>query len=78
MGHGRKEPAPSELEMASVARKSLVAACDIPAGTTVAPEHVAARRPGTGIPPRMRERLLGRKTRTAMTAGTPFDWEMLE
>jgi N-acetylneuraminate synthase len=78
MGHGRKEPAPSELETASVARKSLVAACDIPAGTTVAPEHVTARRPGTGIPPRMRERLLGRKTRTVMTAGTPFDWEMLE
>jgi N-acetylneuraminate synthase len=78
MGHGRKEPAPSELETASVARKSLVAACDIPAGTTVATEHVAARRPGTGIPPRMRERLLGRKTRTVMTAGTPFDWEMLE
>ncbi len=78
MGHGRKEPAPSELETASVARKSLVAACDIPAGTIVSREHVAARRPGTGIPPGILERLLGRKTRTAMTAGTPFDWKALD
>ena len=35
LGHGRKEPVPSELNTAQVARKSLVAARDILAGETL-------------------------------------------
>ena len=37
LGSGRKEPAPSEGNTADVARKSLVAALDIEAGTVLAP-----------------------------------------
>lgn len=77
MGHGRKEPAPSEFNTAVVARKSLVAACDIPAGTTLGPQHIIVKRPGTGISPGMQERLLGRKAKVAVSAGTLFNWEML-
>lgn len=77
MGHGRKEPAPSEFNTAVVARKSLVAACDIPAGTTLGPQHIIVKRPGTGISPGMQERLFGRKAKVAVSAGTLFNWEML-
>src|SRR5207244_849724 len=51
LGHGRKEPAPSELASAAVIRKSLVAARDIPAGAIFTAELIEAKRPGTGLSP---------------------------
>ena len=77
LGDGEKRPGAGEAATARAARKSLVAACDISAGTVLGAEHIAAKRPGTGIPPGMRVRLLGRKTKVAVPAGTLFDWEML-
>ena len=77
LGDGEKRPGAGEAATARAARKSLVAACDISAGTVLGPEHIAVKRPGTGIPPGMRVRLLGRKTKVAVPAGTLFDWEML-
>lgn len=77
LGHGRKEPAPSEANTAAVARRSLVAAQDIPAGTKLTEEMIAIKRPGTGLPPAMRSYLLGRSVRTAVPAGTLFTLEML-
>jgi N-acetylneuraminate synthase len=51
MGSGEKGPASSEEETARVARRSLVAARKIPARTCLEGEMIAARRPGTGLPP---------------------------
>jgi N-acetylneuraminate synthase len=78
LGNGVKRPSVSEADSAQIARKSLVAACDLLAGTVLCPEHVVIRRPGTGIPPRMRDRLVGRKTKVTITADTLFDWGMFE
>jgi N,N'-diacetyllegionaminate synthase len=77
LGHGRKEPAASELATAAVARRSLVAAREIPAGTILAEEHLALKRPGTGIHPGMRPYLLGRTSRKAIPEGTLLTLEML-
>lgn len=77
LGHGRKEPAASESNTASVARKSLVAAQDIPAGATLTEELVAVKRPGTGIPPSMRSQVIGRSARAIIPAGTLITLEML-
>ena len=77
LGDGRKQPAASEANTAAVARKSLVAACDIPAGTTLTETMIAFKRPGTGLPPAMREYLMGRVTRTAISAGTLLTLELL-
>jgi N-acetylneuraminate synthase len=77
LGDGGKHPGVGEAATAAVARKSLVAACDISAGTVLGAEHIAVKRPGTGISPGMRVRLLGRKTKVSVPAGTLFDWEML-
>lgn len=77
LGHGRKEPAPSEADTARVARKSLVAARRIPEGTALTPELIAVRRPGTGLPPAMREAVLGRRTRVALEAGDVIKPEAL-
>ena len=77
LGHGRKEPAASEAAVAAVARKSLVAAQDIPAGTVLTADLICIRRPGTGLPPVMLQYVLGRTARAAITAGALIGWEAL-
>jgi sialic acid synthase SpsE len=78
LGNGVKRPVASEADTARLARKSLTAACDISAGTVLELDHIAIKRPGMGIPPRMRDRLVGRKTKVTITADTLFDWGMFE
>lgn len=77
LGDGRKQPAVSEANTAAVARKSLVAACDIPEGATLTEMMIAIKRPGTGLPPAMREFLIGRAARTMISAGTLLTLDML-
>jgi len=77
LGHGRKEPAASEVNTAAVARRSLVAARDIPAGTMLTKELIAIKRPGTGLLPAMRSYLVGRTIRVPVPAGTLLTLEML-
>jgi N-acetylneuraminate synthase len=77
LGHGRKEPVPSEVATALVARKSLVTACDIPAGAKLSKEMIAIKRPGTGLDPAMRSHLIGRAARVDISAGTLLALEML-
>ncbi len=77
LGHGRKEPTPSEAKIAVVARKSLVAARDIPSGTVLTHELITIKRPGTGLSPALRHRLVGRTARTDIAAGTVLTWELL-
>jgi N,N'-diacetyllegionaminate synthase len=62
MGDGVKR-GPSELEsveMYSKARRSVVAACDIAAGTTLTEEMLTVKRPGFGVAPKFLPALVGR------------------
>ena len=78
LGHGRKEPAASEANTTAIARRSLTAARDLLPGEVLDAGAIVMKRPGTGLPPAMRDRALGRRTRVAIPAGTMFTWEMLE
>ena len=78
LGNGQKVPVASEANTAEVVRKSLVAACDIPPGTTLTSEMIAARRPGTGFAPDMMQLIVGRTTKHEIVEGALFTWEMLE
>ena len=78
LGDGRKRPAPSEADAARVARKSLVAAGDLPAGCVLRRDHLAVRRPGTGLPPGRLESVLGRRLRQALAAGAVLTEDLLE
>jgi N-acetylneuraminate synthase len=78
LGNGRKVPTASELETAKVARRSLVAARDIPAGATLERDMVMMRRPGTGMSPAMLNTLLDRRTVRPIAAGTILEDDMLE
>lgn len=77
LGHGRKEPAASEANTAAVARRSLVAARDIPAGTMLTEEMIAIKRPGVGLPPALRGYLVGRTVRVDIQVGSLITFRML-
>jgi N,N'-diacetyllegionaminate synthase len=49
-------------EMKEVFQKSIVAACDIPEGQILGMEHLAFKKPGTGVPANRYKDILGRKT----------------
>jgi N,N'-diacetyllegionaminate synthase len=77
LGDGRKIPTDSEANTRAIARKSLVAARDIPAGAIFSEDAITLKRPGTGLPPAMRAYLVGRSARVAIPAGALITWEML-
>ncbi len=78
LGHGRKQPAACENSVAATMRKSLVAAQDIPAGAVLERKLMAARRPGSGLPPAMQPYLEGRRVRYDIKAGSLLELEMVE
>ncbi len=59
LGVRRKAPGTTELRNAPIARKSVVAATAIPAGTPFSPANLAVKRPGTGRSPMDYWTLLG-------------------
>jgi N-acetylneuraminate synthase len=78
LGDGRKVPAASELETAKVARRSLVAARDIPAGATLERNMIVLKRPGTGLSPSMLGNIVGRRALRNIADGSLLTLEMFE
>jgi N-acetylneuraminate synthase len=78
LGDGVKAPQPQEQDAARVARRSIVALVDIPAGTALQPDMLACRRPATGIAPREWDRVVGRTARGAIAAGSVLQWDQLQ
>jgi len=78
LGDGIKRPAAEEADTAAVARRSLVAARHIAAGTVLTDDLIALLRPGTGLPPSMRAQILGRRVQRDIEAGVLLTLEMLE
>ena len=60
LGDGIKKPNMSEIENAKVARKSIVARCDIKKGEMFTIENLTTKRPGTGINPMNWDSVIGR------------------
>ncbi len=79
LGDGRKRgPSPEEaVEMYSKARRSVVAACPIPAGTRVAREMLTVKRPGHGIKPKLIDTLVGRVAARDIDYDEVVTWDML-
>jgi len=69
LGDGKKHPAHREIEIAKIARRSLVAAQDINSGTMIEKDMISIKRPGTGLHPPMLNQLIGRRTRIDISAG---------
>ena len=66
------------LDAAGVARRSVAAARDIPAGTRITADMLVCRRPATGIAPRDLGLVIGAIAREAISALTVLQWGQLE
>jgi sialic acid synthase SpsE len=79
VGSGRKVgPSDAEgKEMYAKARRSIVAACDIPAGTAITEDMLAVKRPGFGIKPKFLPALVGRVARVDIEEDDIITWDVL-
>ena len=77
LGTGIKASAPCEASTREVARKSLVAARDLPAGVRIGPADLAAKRPGTGLSPALLDAVTGRILDRPLAADEPLTWDHL-
>ena len=62
-GDGTKHVSESERKNIAIARKSIVAACDIRAGVVFTEQNLTVKRPGSGISPMRWEEVLGMKAK---------------
>lgn len=62
-GDGTKHVSDSEKKNIAIARKSIVAACDIKAGELFTEQNLTVKRPGNGISPMRWEEVLGQKAK---------------
>jgi N-acetylneuraminate synthase len=77
LGDGVKRPGADELVTRINNRKSVVTTVEIPAGTAITAEMIAVKRPGTGIPPKCLDQVIGRTARVTVPAEEPLQWEHL-
>jgi N-acetylneuraminate synthase/N,N'-diacetyllegionaminate synthase len=77
LGNGIKVPAPCERQNILVARKSVVAAHDLPIGRRLRAEDLTIKRPGTGISPKFLQALIGRTLRTSVKEDEVINWNHL-
>jgi sialic acid synthase SpsE len=78
LGDGRKAPVAAEADTAIVARKSLVAARTLDAGTVLTEAMIGIKRPGLGLAPAMLPLVLGRKLKKKVKADALLSLDMLE
>lgn len=77
LGDGVKRAAPCEEKNLTAVRRSLVAARDLPAGSRLKDDDIAAKRPGDGISPAEIDRVVGRTLTKPLRRDEPFSWDCL-
>jgi len=70
-------PYPAEEKAVRLARKSVVAATDIPQGTKITKGMLICKRPGTGIQPKHLKFVIGRISAENISEDTTLTWEMV-
>jgi len=59
LGNGIKKPSKSEANNIAIARKSIVAACQIKIGEPFSEDNITIKRPGNGISPMRWDEVIG-------------------
>lgn len=78
LGDGNKQPAASEIKNIAIARKSVVAATALQAGTVLQPEMLTVKRPGNGISPMQIDELTGKVLKKDLQEDEVLQWEVLQ
>lgn len=77
LGSSAKAPSDTEMQVRGVARRSVCAATDLPAGHTLTESDLVLLRPASGIEPRHFDAVQGRVLTRAVEAGNPLVWDDL-
>lgn len=77
-GNGIKGSNVEEEAFKTVARRSIVARCDINVGDKLTESNLAIKRPGTGIEPRYYESIVNKKARIHIPKDQVINWDMIE
>jgi N-acetylneuraminate synthase len=78
LGSGIKKPTANEVEIAKVARKSIVSCRDIKKGQVITKEMLSIKRPGIGILPKYLGKIVGKKAKNDMKKNSLVRWEDFE
>jgi len=77
-GDGAKVPAASETTTRINNRKSVVMALSAAAGEPLTADHLAVKRPGSGIEPKHLQDVIGRRLRQPLQADDVLTWDALQ
>jgi sialic acid synthase SpsE len=77
LGSGRRELSGTERANRRAAQKSVTALCAIKAGQALRAQDLVLLRPGTGIPPRDFQAVIGRRAARDIPAGESLRWDMV-
>lgn len=75
-GDGVKHPQSSEIEIAKIARRSLVFSRTIKAGRIISEADITIKRPGSGIPPKFLTEVIGKELKINVEENELVSWEM--
>lgn len=78
LGDGFKCPAAEEIRNLIKMRRSIVAAREIEPGRTLTEEDLTCKRPGTGIPPKDWDKIIGLRVKQPVSKDTILRWSMLD
>ena len=78
LGSPVKRPSGEEVQNRAISRRSLVATTDIAAGATITRDMIGIKRPGTGIPPKYLELIVGSKAKSSIRQDELITWDMIE
>ena len=73
-----KKPVKAELEIRKLARRSVFARVDIPAGTLIREEMLVTLRPVIGLDPKYFEMVVGKKSRVDIKQYEPITWNKIK
>ncbi|QSR27841.1 pseudaminic acid synthase [Nocardioides aromaticivorans] len=76
LGEVRYQPTEAE-EGARGRRRSLYLVEDVAAGEVLTEQNLRSIRPGSGLPPKHWDEVLGRRVRESAPRGTPLTWDLL-
>lgn len=76
-GDGLKEPRASELPVRELVRRSVTLAESRVGGAVLGADDLVLLRPGTGIPPKCLDDVIGKRLKSSMAAGSVLTWSDL-
>jgi N-acetylneuraminate synthase len=76
LGHVQYGPTAAEVKSLAF-RRSLYVVEDVAAGEVLTEKNLRAIRPGSGLPPKYYDLLLGKRVSRAVRRGTPMSWDLI-